>query len=144
MKQVFDSKEVKIKEFVLERMRFHIKNKMERLDFIGVQYNLDSYLEIVSDKMVAHLKVDILSETQKTDIKIPSSFWQHFKMEWFPEFLLKKFPVQYKYLGTQEFKILYPHLKTAFPEEQQYVIVTKFDSWEVEDNIKKDYKKLLV
>ena len=48
--------------------------------------------------------------------KCPATWWQHFKERWFPQWLLEKYPVQYKkvhhraILKTQGFNVIYPLL----------------------------------
>lgn len=78
----------------------------------------------MTDSIIFSLRTNIateqLSEREKTvTFKYPSSWWQQFKMQKFPAWLLKKYPVQYKKTSQKirfEEIALYPMLPAIMPD----------------------------
>lgn len=69
--------------------------------------------------MVLKLKGYVLSENlERYEIKYPKDWWEAFKERWFPDRLLKKYPVKYT-TEVIDLKALYPKLKVSLPEEHR-------------------------
>ena len=54
---------------------------------------------------------------EKKHIEFPADWWQAFKDSFFPEWLLKIFPVIHKRVEIT-FDVLYPDFKPALPDER--------------------------
>lgn len=139
-----NSSEIYVKHVILERIKFKIQQKLDELHLSGITFDLEAFTDIITYNYIQELRLNILGEKNVKEVKIPSSWWQMFKQQYLPERFLKRYPVQSKCVGLFEYLVLYPHLKISLPEERRYISVTKFDSWKIEDSIKKDYKKLLI
>jgi len=72
---------------------------------IAIQSNIETYIEPVLEEMIYKLSVYLAAKQhKKTDtktieevidiIKIPSSWWQHFKREYAPEWFTNRWPVK--------------------------------------------------
>ena len=78
--------------------------------------DLDLERDFCMRGFVAMLTQRITGETVDV-IEVPSSWWQHLKQAHFPCWLLKYFPVDFKYY---EARALYP--KVSLPDEEHKVI----------------------
>lgn len=71
------------------------------------------------DKLFCMLRADFASEHQSPYCyEVPSSWWQAFKLECFPKWLLSRFPA-HTTKHKVDVKTLYPFLKTQLPPEYQ-------------------------
>ncbi len=132
-----------IKETILEKIRFNISRELSELD-LHFGFKVEQYSNHATANFIHQIKMDILGERDKKEVKIPSSWWQMFKQEYVPQWFLKRYPVQSKYIGLFDYCVLYPHLKCSLPGERRYVSVTNFELFPVEDNIAPNFKKLLI
>lgn len=96
---------------------------------------LDVIEDNVIDALVFRLEAEVMTEkledrTQTTTFEVPKSWWQHFKQEWFPGWLLKRFPVKFEsYFKTVIFKhyATYPQLPLVFrPDEVGRIVYKDF------------------
>lgn len=56
----------------------------------------DSYYDLVLDAYVTRLSVDVWSHHEPdVVIYVPRSWWEHFKRECFPTWLLRRLPIEY-------------------------------------------------
>lgn len=137
--------EINVSRVILERMKFDIKQELDDLDLKGIDFDINRYLNHVSARWIYEIKMNILGEKNKKEIKIPSSWWQMFKQQYLPESFLKRFPVQFNYIGLFEYSVLYPSLVVSLPKENHYVYVNNFQPWTgMKESIIKDYRGLLI
>ena len=72
-------------------------------------------------------------QLRRQEVRWPRTWWEHFKLRWFPPWLVRRFPVRYQ---TRVFdtRLAYPHL--ALPEShfgQGYPVLidsTPREEWE--------------
>jgi len=92
--------------------------------------DIDKWSDYMSDTIVmqftAWLTEETLVDTEQTVIfKHPASWWEHFKQEKFPQWLLKRFPARQKCeIKTLHFErtAIYPEAPVMGKPYQKYVI----------------------
>lgn len=89
-----------MKEFEGEKIRVGAQMKINfnpnnvNQEIIREQYN--SFILVFNGYFVGNRQRTVNEEMELGDaIKIPKTWWDHFKLRFFGEFLKKKFPVQY-------------------------------------------------
>lgn len=120
------SSESKIQEIVLENVQFRFKQEFDRLDLYP-NLKIEHYMDSFTQRNIWEIKNNILGEKNKLNIPIPENWFQMFKRDCFPKWLLKKFPVKNKIFGVLDIYFLYPHLKVSIPEERQYIHFARFE-----------------
>lgn len=80
-----------------------------------------SYFE---DVLSLTIRGFILGEKRRRYKKIvyPRDWWQAFKEQFFPAWLLNKYPVQYKVI-TVDLQVIYPTIKPAISNEDYYLVM---------------------
>lgn len=94
---------------------------------------LDVIEKSAINALVFQLRAEVMAEkleerTQMVTFEVPKSWWQHFKQEHFPKWLLKKFPVKlesYTRFMTFEHYATYPELPLVFSKDKIGKIVYK-------------------
>jgi hypothetical protein len=116
---------------ILERLRFTVTDSID-LGMVEA-YTADDIEHFFVDRLVYRLRSDIWTEEFEGEIvKYPSTWVQAFKEEWFPNWLLKKYPVKYT-SRKSSFKILYPYFD---PLESRYVAKMYVDGTPIKSLIK--------
>lgn len=89
------------------------------VDNIAVQYKRDSGYNIAQHIQTHTIKLCAVlyehtfeSEEIHWEVKVPKTWWQHFKLSHMPDWFIKKYPVQYETI-TKHFKMDY---KALFPK----------------------------
>ena len=103
-----------------------MKYEFEKLNLHFVS-RFGFYEDIIYGRNFFEVTHNILGEKNKLNIPIPKNWFQMFKRDHFPNWLLKKFPVKNKTFGVLDIYFLYPHLKVSIPEERQYILYSKFE-----------------
>lgn len=106
----------------LEKMNYTVSRRISRQEMNIANINLEGYMDHVSRDLVINLTAAIASK-DLPGVKFPSDWKESFKERWFPEWLLKKYPVKYTEYTA---KALYPDI--AIPEHQVYVHIVKMDN----------------
>lgn len=116
-------------------------------DYISANYrivNLLKYtIELAVQKELSHNNVDVLvyelpellkfkirsdiygENIGNREIRIPLTWWQHFKLTVFPTWVLAYFPVKYKVYDI-DVKCLYPNFQSV---ESSYKYAYKIEEW---------------
>lgn len=79
--------------------------ELQRLTMRGMQFH--SYVDAIARNMILELEAHIdltLAEIVKLEVRVPSTWWQHFKEQCFPSWLVKRFPVDYTVKASQELR----------------------------------------
>jgi hypothetical protein len=118
------------------------KIELEKIKFVAMQYISDEFanefaispqvevtngLSWMLEKTVIRIRQDIFGrQLDKVEIRYPSDWWQAFKQRWFPEWLLKRYPV------IEEIKIvdilaLYPDIN--LPGHRGIINVWEHTDW---------------
>jgi len=106
-----------LREFVLDRMRFHANKRLLNVE-------TDVYLDRECEEVVICLEAQIYAEkvceqVHTLSLERPINWWQAFKEEYFPDWLLKRYPVRkmsvYKKIYCSRLA-MYPRLPLAVPE----------------------------
>jgi hypothetical protein len=102
-----------------------------------VEQDLTLTVERILDHMVFSLRSHMLAEELENRSKVveftfefPSSWWQHFKLQVFPKWLQRRFPIKYahyKYNKKVIFKkyAAYPKANIAIPDKVGELVVYK-------------------
>ncbi len=82
-----------IKDILLEKVQVACSQRLTK-DFL-MEAKLDTYYDEIVEVMEMRLKAYIWATPEKSfEHSNPATAWQHFKLEYFPRWLLKKFPVK--------------------------------------------------
>ena len=104
------------KDVILTKLRVAIVNK------VGGYLN-DVNVDIVADAVAEAFKIDVMGFVwgEKVDRKLvfeyPATWWQMFKQQYFPEWLLKRVPVKMKRKYVDIYA-LYPDLKLEVSDKR--------------------------
>lgn len=71
--------------------------------------------------MAKKRKASLGEQLHTISVNYPADWWQHFKLRWFPKWLTRKYPVEYKTV-SYDIKALYSTLKPSLPEYRSNVI----------------------
>ncbi|MCK4359788.1 MAG: hypothetical protein KAW92_13815 [Candidatus Cloacimonetes bacterium] len=120
-----------IKSVLLEKLRVNTSQMVSGHTVATME--LDVIENNTINALVFQLRAEVMAEkledrTQMVTFKVPKSWWQRFKQEWFPKRLLKKFPIKlesYTKFVTFEHYATYPELPLAFPKDKIGKIVYK-------------------
>ena len=122
-------KEHVVSKIVLDEMRVHLRKTFGRYSFRSI--DVRSLASSIVNEAVFEVTMKILGQSniQKYDVgyEFPKNWWEHFKMQHFPKWLERMFPVKYKmHFRTVEFdhKALVPKWD-QFPKGQEVVMFSK-------------------
>lgn len=111
-------------EILLEKFEIGVSKEIGKASLL---LNSEIYIEDLSRNLgrsiVVQLRGFLWSEKLKSSfVRYPSDWWEHFKQRWFPNFLLKKYPVKET---VHEFSasIVYPDYKPSIPNERHILKV---------------------
>ena len=125
----FDPSPIGIKQ--LEFRKFYL-SACERVNKHMLDCHLD--LDILADHLVLTMRRELWCQHPGPgciEIKYPETWWQHFKLRWFPKWLLKRFPVVYE-IRKVDVQVIYPTLNIAWPEKQHIVYLADMGrDWQV-------------
>lgn len=82
---------MKTKTFELKR--FGIEGRIAAFEFRDIR-------QAETDEYIVHLAANIIRQCQHSDVaklvvSVPATWWQHFKYDFFPDWLKRKFPVKF-------------------------------------------------
>ena len=82
---------MKTKTFELKR--FGIEGRIAAFEFRDIR-------QAETDEYIVHLAANIIRQCQHSDVaklvvSVPATWWQHFKYDFFPVWLKRKFPVKF-------------------------------------------------
>lgn len=99
----------KINEIILSKIKFRMQRRVGELAMKSLSVELftdfivDGFMHEISINILGQHNVQIYREYYYT----PKNWWQHLKMDWFPKWLLEKFPVKFQ---RNEHKITIDHI----------------------------------
>jgi hypothetical protein len=120
--------QVQMERVMLEVFKFSVQYHM---DMSHAQFQVEpevfyrNLIDRAGKDMVMRLTAKIAGQ-QLPDIKYPADWKQAFKERWFPQWLLKKYPVKYKQF---EVKALYPYLSIPPHQEHLTFYVAEMPKW---------------
>jgi len=77
---------------------------------IDLDIMCDVLIKYETNNLILRLKRFVYTSDEKSiEVPFPDGVWQHIKQEYFPNWLLNKYPVHYKYI-TVKAKEVFPHL----------------------------------
>jgi hypothetical protein len=138
---------LKMDKAVLEAVRYTTKLTMDTFamppyfevsEYMGRQLSIEMIQRVATQKLEEHTQEQVIKEVslESEPIYVPKTWWQYFKLTYFPKGLLKKFPVKYEERksiakGVVTFivnwtltaDVFYP--KIAIPEDIRYIHVNK-------------------
>lgn len=119
------------KSVLLEKLQFNVSQMVPGHTLATTK--LDIIKNNTINALVFQLRAEVMAEkledrTQMITFKVPKSWWQHFKQEKFPKWLLRKFPVKLslcvKFVTFKHYAT-YPELPLVFPKDKIGEIVYK-------------------
>lgn len=115
-----------IKKVVIDKLKYSVSNNIH-LDCIQGIDDLKHYVDFVGKEMIIALSKRITGKDLKRQyIYYPQNSWQHFKKDFFPSFLLKLFPVEYKQVEIKS-RINIPNYITDNFEDYYLTYTTERD-----------------
>ena len=113
--------------------------RLEKLK-IGLQHRVSSYL--LSPKVLVDYESSLIDEIgiaikgfiwaeqiERIEIKYPLNWWEAFKDRWFADWMLKRWPVEYK-VNLIDVKSLYPNFRPSIPSEASFLALFRSDNLE--------------
>ena len=112
---------------------FFVETKRLNVELWGLDLVLDIEVYrnnsvVLEDMVLSRVKLHLPTSDIKTfNELVPASAWDHFKKDYFPKFLLKKYPVKYKaivFSCKEIFPEYIPLIKTYGPRylDVQYIV----------------------
>jgi hypothetical protein len=127
----------------LDVMEQALKYRISRTDLMNVDLNIvTDHIGVATIQMIKRIATEQLEEVTVTAVarvKVPTSWWQHFKQDKMPAWFVKKFPVKYTVTeqvdtATVDVKAFYD--KISIPEHQHRVVIVKKD----EDSLSRSFE----
>lgn len=97
--------EANIEKVVLERLKFAVRSEMDSLDLMS-PVEINHMIDFMGRKVAYQFQTYVYGQ-RLNKVKYPANWKESFKERWFPEWLLKKYPVKYSYI---QLAALYPQL----------------------------------
>lgn len=123
------------KHLTLEKFLIYYKKAYSYKNLNHNEYTLSAYIDLEVDRIIAQVNKYVWSEHLESPIaivQIPSTWWQHFKQDKFPTWLIKKFPVKYDQERIEfERRVIYPRMPIDTDK--------RFMDWHVVENINREY-----
>lgn len=115
-----------VSKIVLNELRIRLHKRFGRYTFKSIAVNIIT--QAITDEVTFEISLKILGQRnlQQYDVwyEFPKNWWQHFKLQHFPDWLLKKFPVKtktHKRVVEFEHNALVPRWD-QFPKGQEVVM----------------------
>jgi|ADurb_Leu_01_Slu_FD_contig_123_2171_length_7429_multi_3_in_2_out_0_8 hypothetical protein len=131
-------KEHVVSKIVLDEMRIRLHKRVGKYTFRSINVNV--LAGSIVDEAVFEVTMKILGQSniRKYEVlyEFPKNWWEHLKHQYFPDWLLKKFPVKVKvHTRTVEFdhKALVPKWD-QFPKGQEVVMFSQPVSPDVKES----------
>lgn len=101
--------ELKNKEYVLQKITEAMQMRINPQDFAQLSFSISS---LMYGRYALYIQREMYGEKIQKEVEVevsfsyPKTWWQHFKKENFPNWLLKKYPVEYAYETKTETVLL--------------------------------------
>ena len=119
-----------LEKFILERTKFVIQRRFGESFLEDIKYTTSSIDDEI-EGIILRLEKDILSDKLEKIVKTfnyPVTWWDHFKLDCFPFFLLRKFPAKLKVKRiTFERRVTFPKLALMMRDDERF---KEFYVWE--------------
>ena len=103
--------QVSCKTLLLKTIRKGIAKRLKDYNLDMLDIKIDDYVNHISNEIVLQIYYDLVYEDLTPIIvKYHASWWEYFKDEWFPKWLINKYPIKY-YEKKINAKCFYPTLK---------------------------------
>lgn len=104
-------------EIVLEKICFDLDYALPEFTDMSVKAEADDAIK----QIILRFKAYMYAEQHKhIEIKYPEDWWQAFKHRWYPDWLLKRYPIRYKE-HIIDVKAFYPGYKVSIPEREIFL-----------------------
>jgi len=115
-------------EIKLEQIRFRFQSWLTR-DALETAEMYNVTVKMITDQVKDRFLLDMdaffLGEHVSDHlITYPEDWWQAFKDRWFPDWLIKKYPIKLT-VHKFEYKMIYDKFKCQLPEESHKLIMNK-------------------
>ena len=99
----------------LEQLRYGVQAKLSKqlLQECDVKFVTD----VASDLLIYASTRFFTEKVGVKEVKYPATWWQMFKKQYFPGWLLQRFPVKEKVV-TLDMRVIYPDFKPALKNER--------------------------
>ena len=108
-----------VKKIKLEKFRFAVGQLIDKMVIHDAQ--VDIFEDYLPHRIALHFSASILGEGQESlNYKYPRDWWQAFKLRWFPQWALKRWPAEFTKIKV-DVKTLYPKLNISLPDNHHVV-----------------------
>jgi len=141
------TKDIGTEQIKLEKLQFAAQRRL--MGHALASLKLDNYKDVMLNELVYTLSTEVISQklgdehyedSQTMVVEYPSSWWQHFKLSYAPEWFNRRWPVGFNTeTRTVHFKVKfeayhkYPEFKAVLPPEHGDPVLymtTLGDHWE--------------
>ena len=117
-----ETKAEDFKRLLLKSERFAMKIHYSKQILNTLNIFTDEYSEAYVDQVILFLQMNLLTDKiiQKTEVKVPKNWFQHFKQQYLPKALIRIFPIKVKCIEV-EFtrRYIYPFIDV--PNSNHYI-----------------------
>ena len=110
----------------LEALRYASKCEIDEalldLGMDGVERSVQ-VLRLPGQRLAVQLKLQFAGKGEVLTFRVPRTWWDHLKARWFPRWLLRWFPVDFRAI-TIECRAVFPELK-AVPHKVHYLTTAR-------------------
>lgn len=124
-----NEKQIKLK--ILERFKLCQQKSVELDIFKDKTLDLDVYFDMVNGIVISKYIALFDGEDviNPDPVKVPRTWWQHFKLEKMPKWFNKRFPIKYKFYSIDVKYIYKDHVPIHKNAEGSYMLAKNTYSW---------------
>ena len=115
-------------EVQLEQLRVGLVQEISK-ELLGVRCGIDQVSDFIRDSLRLQVHGFVWAEKESArhqEIKYPCDWWAAFKVRWFPQWALRRWPAEYKKIVI-DVKAIYPEFRPALPKEPLVLCIQRED-----------------
>jgi hypothetical protein len=119
-----EAQELLLQDIVLRKVKFDIRKTVSKqvVSSLSARATSDMLAEQISLQLQGLMLGNTIHREIRGTVRWPRSWWQAFKEAWYPQWLAKRFPVQYSEAETStEFIHVCPHLDAPLHDYQTHI-----------------------
>lgn len=116
----------------LEKLKYMLLKRLSSEFLADVE--ITPFASFLADEIYLRLKGYVWAEeesAQQQVIRYPYNWWQAFKEQWFPKWMLSRWPVKYAKV-VLDVKAIYPNFRPAIPNQEMRLSIIRHDTVESE------------
>jgi hypothetical protein len=116
-----------IEEIVVRRTRVAVSNRLDMNALALSDVRVDAVIDRVADglavRVVAYLAANTIHREVQSRERIPTTWWDAFKLAWFPRWALRRWPAKERTIETEvHFIHMCPHLPQFGHDETVHAV----------------------